>query len=750
MAASATSSSYRFGDFQLDTATRMLKRDGAPVPLTPKAFDTLVALVTRGGAVVEKEDLLKEVWPDSFVEEATLAQNIFTLRRVLGQNKESQQYIETVPKHGYRFGVDVIELPRTQTLLFEKVTRTHVVTEQCSDDMPFDEVHASNPQQSSGQLASRSWTRKSTIRRNLLTAFIAVCMVGSVVFVMQTLRTTKSTQDSTINPPRITRLTSSGRVTGAAISSDGKYIAYAETDGPKESLWIRQVSATNAVQLVDPAARQYAGISFSPDSTFLYYVCYDDGSPFGVLYQVSVLGGIARKVLADVDSNITFSPEHNQIAFIRYNASPGESQLIIANSDGSQQRAVATHFHDGSFVGDGPAWSPDGKSIVCAFRTGDPNRTNQTLVSIEVAAGKEKILTDHRWDSIGQIAWLSDGGAVIIDAWDQTTSAVLNQVWEVLSPGGQARMITNDMNSYHFVSVTSDGTTISAVLSDRIAHMWVFNTKSGAATQITSGSGDKIGEMMGISWPTPDQILYGSTAGDHVAIWTMQPDGTNQTQLTPDNSLNFKPTASPDGSIVFVSRRTGSPEVWRMDGQGNNSKQLTSQLNGTYPTLTPDGKTVVFVSIDENQASLWKVSSDGGTPAKLTEKGVVWPNISPDGKLITGYYRDNPQSKFRIGVFPITGGGPIKAFDIPTGIFIGAGVKWSPDGRSLTYVRTQEDVSNIWSQSLNGDAPRQLTNFTTDQIFRFAWSPNGTQLVLERGFNITDVAVINNAMISSE
>src|SRR5689334_14342702 len=98
MAALTKSSSYRFGEFQLDIARRILKRDGAPVSLTPKAFDTLVALVTRGGEVVEKEELLKEVWPDSFVEEATLAQNIFTLRKVLGQNKESQQYIETVPK----------------------------------------------------------------------------------------------------------------------------------------------------------------------------------------------------------------------------------------------------------------------------------------------------------------------------------------------------------------------------------------------------------------------------------------------------------------------------------------------------------------------------------------------------------------------------------------------------------------------------------------------------------------------------
>jgi DNA-binding winged helix-turn-helix (wHTH) protein/Tol biopolymer transport system component len=748
MAASTTSRSYRFGDFQLDTARRILKRDGAPVALTPKAFDTLVVLVTRGGQVVEKEELLKEVWPDSFVEEATLAQNIFTLRKVLGQNKESQQYIETVPKHGYRFGVDVTELPQAQTVLFEKVTRTHIVTEECSEDSSFDEAGHPTPQPISGVLTSRSLTHKSTLRRNLVTGFIAACiLVGSALLLMRALRTSKFGRlENSTKPPRITRLTSSGRITSASISSDGKYIAYAETDGQRDSLWIRQVSAASAIQLVSPAQTQYGAISFSPENTFLYYVGFDDNNPVGILYEVPVLGGVARKVLEDVDSNITFSPDHNQIAFIRYKPQAAESRLVIARIDGSEQREAAKRLSPGSFAGSGPAWSPDGKSIVCALRTGDPNRTNQTVVSIEVETGKERILTEHRWDTIGQVAWLSDGHALIIDAWDSTTTAVSRQVWEVLYPAGQARMITNDMNSYQNVSVTSDSKTISEVLSDRVAHMWIFSPKSGVATQITSGTGDKNGAMMGISWTTSDHIVYGSTAGDHVAVWAMQSDGTNQTQLTPDESVNFKPTAGPDGSIVFVSRRTGSPEVWQMDAKGNNPKQLTSHLNGTYPAVSPDGKTVVFASIDERQMSLWKISIDGGSPVQLTEKNVVWPTFSPNGKLIAAYYRDNPQSFFKIGVFPISGGGPIKTFDIPREVFFPGGVRWSPDGRSITYIKTEHDVSNIWSQPLNGGPPKQFTNFTSDQIFRFAWSPNGTELVLERGFNIADVVVINNPM----
>ena len=94
---------YEFGPFLLDPEERLLLRDGKPVALTPKALETLIVLVKRSGHLVEKDFLLKEVWPGTFVEEANLSQNIFTLRRILGQNKDGQQYIETVPRHGFRF-----------------------------------------------------------------------------------------------------------------------------------------------------------------------------------------------------------------------------------------------------------------------------------------------------------------------------------------------------------------------------------------------------------------------------------------------------------------------------------------------------------------------------------------------------------------------------------------------------------------------------------------------------------------------
>src|SRR5215813_1909044 len=94
---------YEFGPYQLDPSKRILKREGEGIPLTPKATEILIVLVKHAGQLVEKDELLKEVWPDTFVEEANLSQNIFTLRRALGDDRTGPKYIETVARRGYRF-----------------------------------------------------------------------------------------------------------------------------------------------------------------------------------------------------------------------------------------------------------------------------------------------------------------------------------------------------------------------------------------------------------------------------------------------------------------------------------------------------------------------------------------------------------------------------------------------------------------------------------------------------------------------
>src|SRR5205809_5516305 len=102
---------YAFGPFELDPAEQRLSRDGQPIPLTPKAFQTLLVLVRRAGHLVEKDALIGEVWPDTTVEEIGLTRNISVLRKALGEGPgDDERYIETVPKRGYRFVAVVTEI----------------------------------------------------------------------------------------------------------------------------------------------------------------------------------------------------------------------------------------------------------------------------------------------------------------------------------------------------------------------------------------------------------------------------------------------------------------------------------------------------------------------------------------------------------------------------------------------------------------------------------------------------------------
>src|SRR5262249_49338808 len=94
---------YELGPFRIDVANRLLLRDGEPLPLTPKAVDTLLALVQHSGQVLNKEELMKLVWPDTVVEEGNLTQNIYLLRKTLSEGSNGRNYIETIPRRGYRF-----------------------------------------------------------------------------------------------------------------------------------------------------------------------------------------------------------------------------------------------------------------------------------------------------------------------------------------------------------------------------------------------------------------------------------------------------------------------------------------------------------------------------------------------------------------------------------------------------------------------------------------------------------------------
>jgi pimeloyl-ACP methyl ester carboxylesterase/DNA-binding winged helix-turn-helix (wHTH) protein len=127
---------YLFDGFRVDVSERLLFRENREVPLTPKVFDTLLVLLENSSHVLTKKELMEQVWPDSFVEENNLAQNISILRKALGEGKQGEHYIQTVPKRGYRFVADVSSTgdEEGETVIVRERTRARIVVERSDDD----------------------------------------------------------------------------------------------------------------------------------------------------------------------------------------------------------------------------------------------------------------------------------------------------------------------------------------------------------------------------------------------------------------------------------------------------------------------------------------------------------------------------------------------------------------------------------------------------------------------------------------
>jgi len=734
---------YEFGPFHLDPAKHLLLRDGQPIPLTPKAFETLRMLVENSQQVVGKDEMMQAIWPDTSVEEGSLTRNIYLLRKTLGESPNDHRYIVTVPGRGYRFVASVREVPDESTDLedhsaFHKaVSSAEKQPVQTGDGGPHPILRAE-------YLTSEIKHHKRGAVFVLATSVLAVVGItfGLYKFAGQHQSTTKLI--APFQTMKITRLTGNGKAIKAAISPDGKYVVYAIDDSEQESLWVRQVATNSTVQIVPPFKGGYFGVTFSPDSNYVYYTINENSSHLGVLYQAPVLGGVPRKLLLNINGPPTFSPDGKRFAFMRWSINPAEKSLMVANADGTEEQKLAVLKLPDYFSTMGPAWSPDGKIIACvAIRFNDGFHSD--LVGVRVADGKEQ-LVKRFFDVGGRVQWLSDGSGLVVPAMEQASEP--HQIWQVSYPGGEARRVTNDLNDYGGISLTADSSALVTLQSSRLSHIWVApNGDANHATQITSGQDEG---YSGLSWMPDGKIAYGSMASGNSDIWMMDADGRNQQQLTVNESIDEEPSLTPDGrSVVFVSNRTNGFGIWRMDTDGGNPKQLTIS-NIKYagaPQCSPDMQWVVFVSWRSGLPTLWKVPIGGGDAVQLTDKFSLMPAISPDGKLIACFYGDQQNSQKGIAIIPFEGGQPTKLFNIPSAIEFnenGTSIRWMPDGHAVTYINTRNDISNIWRQPLDGSPPRRLTDFRAEEIFNFAWSPDGKQLAYAQGTQTTDVVLISN------
>lgn len=731
---------WEFGPFRLDEAERLLLRNGGPVGLTPKVFDTLLVLLERSGHLIEKDELMARLWPDTFVEESALTRNISDLRKALG----GERYVETVPKRGYRFVAPVREVAAEgSTLIVEKTTEAQLVIEE-------EETPTALP------LPARQ-TRLARQRKiRLAVLLVAGVLITFGLLSLARLLRYQSASDETrrvFQAMQVRRFTAAGNVLTAALSPDGKYVATVLDEAGLQSLWLRQVAAnTSSVQLLAPALVEYWGLTFSHDSNFIYYVSWVRNQPDAELYQLPVLGGTPRKVPTLTDTPISFSPAGDRFTYMVSSSSKGEAYVKTVSAAGGAGETLVKRRQPGFFAAwpGGPAWSPDGKFIAyAASGTGADDIRHMRVFVTNVEDKTERQLSQQSWGEIGRVAWLGDGSGLVISAREEKDGP--RQLWFVAYPDGAARKISNDLNDYDSVSVSGADQSLAAVLTQSTFSISVTPQGAQAKPDLTQtreifaevGSGRER-----IAWTPDNRLVYSSRASGNWDLWIMNKDGSGQRQLTVDAHNDLLPAVSADGRYIFFSSdRAGALNIWRMEIDGGKQvgpTQLTRGANQIFPEVTPDGQWVIYqqgLGLDE--PSLWRVAATGGAAEQLADGSALQqrPAIAPDGRSLAYVYLDD--KGWGLAVRALEDNAASRKFSFPANVKSRA-FRWTPDGQALAYIVNEKGAANIWLQPLSGAPPSPLTDFKAGQLLTFAWSRDGQWLAYVRQSATSDVVLLRD------
>jgi Tol biopolymer transport system component/DNA-binding winged helix-turn-helix (wHTH) protein len=615
-----------FGVFEIDVQERELRKSGLKVKLRDQSFELLAALLERPGELVTRDELRSKLWPaDTFVDfDHSLNAAIKRLRDALGDDPDNPQFIETVPRRGYRFLAQVTVPGSGRAEILE-----------CEPAAPL-----------SARLL------RFPVAAVVLSLAIAVVLgLGALLYTPPT--------PSAKPAMRTTPLTTSlGAKFQPAFSGDGEEVAYV-WDGNstnRTDVYIKRIGTERPLQLTRSSGYVCCP-GWSSDNRYVaFFRC--SGEHQGI-YQVPSLGGPERRLREMIGCGGLASSPTEQMLVFSEKPTPESPYALFRISLGDLQPHQIT-FPTGNIVGDqDPSFSPDGNSVAFIRIVGEGT---PDVYTVPTSGGVARRLTfDKRF--VAGVAWTADGKEIVFSSSRDGGQAL----WILPITGGEPRRLALGGAAAFNPAISRKGDRLTYTEGDVHPNLWVIDLAVRGAKEAGRPQPFVSSAIYNNSprfSPDGKTVAFASKRSGEMEIWTCAAtDCSEPQQLTFLKSLSGTPRWSPDGrKIVFESRPHGHSQILVVSAEGGEPAALTDgKAEDKVASWSADGKFVYFSSNRSGQSQIWKIPLDGGQPSQITQHGGFAAFESSDARYL--YYVKEHQP----GLWRMTarGGAEIKVYPLP-------------------------------------------------------------------------------------
>ena len=672
---------YEFDEFRVDSRQKMLLRGDEPVTMTPKVFEMLTAFLERPGELLPKEELMERLWPDSFVEEANLAQNVAVLRKALGDSSKSPRYIVTIPGRGYRFVADV-RMP-------ERLGRKKEVE-------PDPEIHDS-PVRS---------PLKGGKAKLFVFALGAIILGVAAWFLVSEFQTSPS-----IEVVRTSQLTAwSGLDFYPVISPDGRMLAFcSDRSGTLEIFTRQMLQGAKEIQVTSDGSMNCQP-TFSPDGTQIAYARLGDRPG---IYVIPSNGGTARQI-STFGTRPAWSPDGTHVAFQSdpladlgsnaRNAMPPSTLWIVPVASGEPKQLTRPGEPAGGHGA--PSWSPDGKRIV--FDVNDWAMSELWSVSVDDGSVSAVEIAGTRSESDPVFA--PDGGSIffVMDMGTAIGSVGIDSSGK--ASGEPVKVMDASGTRVRQISIDREGKQVVYATLSTASNVWMSPVNGQAAEAVPLTKHAHTRTVLPAFSPDGRRIAYQSfKTGSLAHLWIMNADGSQQRQLSSRPAFNAAWSAD-NKTVWFISPEDSGTSYWSVDADSGLERRLLDfdEAEAYGARAAPDGSALIFNSKRDGKLNIWTMPLSGGEPRQLTfdPEFVAFPAWSPDAQWIAVQIKRGVDT--HVGVMPATGGEIVQLSNEKGQSWVNG---WAGDNDRIVFAGQRNGIWNVYSVSRTTREVQQLTHF---------------------------------------